>query len=104
MLESLQAFLFAHENAWVLRLFGVVLATATLALLVRTVLDRIQRRLERTHTLWDDAAVVASRSFAISRRVILPGSSLPIGLRSIRQTGITSMMLLVRNTSSASSS
>lgn len=60
MLESLQAFLFANENAWILRLFGVVLATATLALLVRTALDRIQRRLERTRTLWDDAAVVAA--------------------------------------------
>lgn len=60
MLDSLKAFLAAAENAWVLHVFAVVFVTACLALLVRTVLDRVRRRLERTATLWDDAAVNAA--------------------------------------------
>ncbi|MES2919548.1 MAG: mechanosensitive ion channel domain-containing protein [Pseudomonadota bacterium] len=61
MLESLQAFLFANENAWMLQLFGVILATAVIALLVTTTLGWMQRHLERTPTLWDDAAFIAAR-------------------------------------------
>lgn len=61
MLESLQAFLFDHDNAWMLQLFGVILATAIVALLVTTTLAWAQRHLERTPTLWDDAAFVAAR-------------------------------------------
>ena len=61
MLESLQAFLFDHDNAWMLQLFGVILATAIVALLVTTTLGWVQRRLERTPTLWDDAAFIAAR-------------------------------------------
>lgn len=60
MLESLQAHLSATENLWMLRVFGVVLATATLTLFVRWMLARIGQRLARTHTLWDDAALAAA--------------------------------------------
>lgn len=60
MLESLKTFLLHHENLWILRLFGVVLATTVLALLVKRMLAALARRLEKTHTLWDDAAIAAA--------------------------------------------
>ncbi|MCC2636333.1 MAG: mechanosensitive ion channel protein MscS [Moraxellaceae bacterium] len=60
MLESLQAYLSAAENLWMLRVFGVILATATLTLLARWLLARIGQRLARTQTLWDDAALTAA--------------------------------------------
>src|SRR5213078_3752879 len=50
------------------------------------------------------AGPIIARSAAISFVVTGPGLSLPIALRSMRHTGITCMMLLVRNTSSASRS
>jgi MscS family membrane protein len=59
-MESLKTFLLSHENLWILRLFGVVLATTVLALLVKRGLAVIARHLEKTHTLWDDAAITAA--------------------------------------------
>jgi MscS family membrane protein len=59
-MESVKTFLLDHENLWILRLFGVVLATTVLALLVKRALAVIARHLEKTHTLWDDAALTAA--------------------------------------------
>lgn len=61
MPESLQSYLLAHENSWILNVFGVVLATAAVALLARWMLRHLERSLTRTHTLWDDAAIAAAR-------------------------------------------
>lgn len=60
MPESLHDLLTAAQHLWKLRLFGVVLATAVLALLVRRFLAFVGRHLERTQTLWDDAALAAA--------------------------------------------
>ena len=52
----------APHNRWVLRVFVIVLVTATVAHLTARLLDRLERRLQQTHTLWDDAFFEAVRA------------------------------------------
>lgn len=59
MLDSLQAYFLARENTWMLQVFGVVLATTTLALLVKRLLALLQPYLGKTDTYWDDAFIHA---------------------------------------------
>lgn len=61
MLDSLHTFLSAHENFWIVRVLGVLLATATVGLLARWLLHRLALRLAQTRTRWDDAALGAAR-------------------------------------------
>jgi MscS family membrane protein len=48
-------------ESWVLQVFVVIVVTALLGLLLRRVFDRVQRRLGRTATIWDDSAFSALR-------------------------------------------
>ena len=61
MPDSLRNFLLAHENLWILQVFGVVLGTALVALGMRGLLRFLQARFSKTRTLWDDAAIIAAR-------------------------------------------
>lgn len=61
MPDSLRNFLLAHENLWILQVFGVVLGTALVALAMRGLLRFLQARFSKTRTLWDDAAIIAAR-------------------------------------------
>jgi MscS family membrane protein len=59
MLEFLREYL--GENAWVGEVFAVVLATAIVHWLARHFMQRLQRQLEKTQNLYDDALLEAAR-------------------------------------------
>lgn len=59
MPDALADLLAAH-GPWVLPVFLTVLATAAAAAIARVLLHRLQRRLARTRTPWDDAALRAA--------------------------------------------
>jgi MscS family membrane protein len=44
-----------RENLWVIEVFMLVLATLTLAFMVKLLMDRLSRRALKSPTLWDDA-------------------------------------------------
>ncbi|MCZ6887907.1 MAG: mechanosensitive ion channel family protein, partial [Gammaproteobacteria bacterium] len=52
---------FFDANAWVGYVFFVVFATLAARYVVKLLLDRLQRQLERTRNLWDDALLEAAR-------------------------------------------
>jgi len=52
---------FFTTHFWVLEVFLIVLATATLRLLLKIVLDRLARQFSKTHNLYDDALLEAAR-------------------------------------------
>lgn len=51
----------SHQNAWVAKVFLVILVTASLSLLAHYVIARLKEKvITRTRTVWDDAAVAAA--------------------------------------------
>lgn len=60
MPHSFLDYLLAHENFWMIQVFLIVLATTALGLAGRWVLRRLKQQIQRTHTLWDDAALEAA--------------------------------------------
>ena len=46
---------------WAVEVFAVVLATATVRLIVKILFDRLARQLDKTHTMYDDALLEAAR-------------------------------------------
>ncbi len=51
----------AGDQPWIVYVFAVVLATAVVRFVAKVVVDRVGRQLERTHNLYDDAALNAAR-------------------------------------------
>ncbi len=52
--SSLLSSLFTHENAWMSKVFLIILVTTALAMAARWLLGRLQLQTEKTRTLWDD--------------------------------------------------
>ena len=50
-----------EANSWIVQVFFVVLATVIINFIMKLVLERIQRRFEKTENLWDDAILQAAR-------------------------------------------
>lgn len=53
---------FVGENAWIAELFVIVFLTLLLDAVQKIVLRRLQTRLEKTRTIWDDALVFSIRA------------------------------------------
>lgn len=58
--SSLLSSLFTQENAWMSKVFLIILVTTALAMAARWLLGRLQLQTEKTRTLWDDSALAAA--------------------------------------------
>ena len=52
---------FYQEHAWVVQVFGIVLLTAVVHYIAKLLFERLARKFEATHNLYDDALLDATR-------------------------------------------
>lgn len=60
MHQALLDFIHQDENYWKLNVFLIVLGTAAISFAARIALNHLQKQLQRTETVWDDAALNAA--------------------------------------------
>lgn len=61
MMQAFLNWLDMEANTWIAQVFLVVLATVLINFIMKLVLERVRRKLEKTENLWDDAVLQAAR-------------------------------------------
>ncbi len=62
LLTAFKQYIGQDQGGWVVQVFVVVFVTLTIDFIQKGILSRIQRRLEKTQTLWDDTLIQSIRA------------------------------------------